>query len=48
MAGSNVEAMAKAYYDKGLWGDAQLRALVEKGKLSQAAYKRITGKAYKA
>lgn len=44
----NVEAMAKAYYDKGLWGIDQLRALVEKGKLSKAAYKRITGHEYRA
>lgn len=46
MATSTVEAMAKKYYDAGLWGDAQLRALVAAGKLSKAAYKRITGHNY--
>lgn len=47
MAGS-IEAMAKAYYDRGLWGKDELRRLVAAGKLSQAAYKRITGETYKA
>lgn len=38
---TNIEALAKKYYDKGLWGKDELKKLVEAGKLSQAAYKRI-------
>lgn len=48
MATSAVETMAKKYYDKGLWTKEDLRKLVAAGKLSQAAYKRITGETYKA
>lgn len=42
-----TEDMARAYYERGLWKAAQVAALVAKGKLSKAAYRRITGKAYK-
>lgn len=45
---TNIEALAKKYYDKGLWGKDELKKLVAAGKLSQAAYKRITGETYKA
>ena len=48
MATSSTEIMAKKYYDKGLWGKDELKKLVAAGKLSQAAYKRITGETYKA
>jgi len=42
MATSSTEVMAKKYYDKGLLAKDDLKKLVEAGKLSQAAYKRIT------
>ena len=45
---TNVETIAKHYYDKELWGKDELKKLVAAGKLSQAAYKRITGETYKA
>ncbi len=48
MATGSTEAMAKMYYDKGLLTKDDLKKLVEAGKLSQAAYKRITGETYKA
>lgn len=44
---TNIETLAKKYYDKGLWGKDDLKKLVAAGKLSQAAYKRITGECYK-
>lgn len=43
---TNIETMAKKYYDRGLWGINELKNLVAKGKLSKAAYKRITGEDY--
>ena len=48
MATSNTEAMAKKYYDKGRLSEEDLKKLVAAGKLSQAAYKRITGETYKS
>lgn len=48
MAATKIETMAKTYYDKGLWGKDELKKLVAAGKLSQAAYKRITGENYRA
>ena len=48
MATSSTEIMAKKYYDKGLLTKDDLKKLVEAGKLSQAAYKRITGETYRA
>ena len=48
MTTSKTETMAKMYYDKGLLTKDDLKKLVEAGKLSQAAYKRITGETYKA
>ena len=45
---TSIEAMAKKYYDKGLWTKDDLKKLVAADKLSQAAYKRITGETYKA
>lgn len=48
MATNKIETMAKTYYDKGLWTKDDLKKLVAAGKLSQAAYKRITGETYKA
>lgn len=45
---TSTEAMAKKYYDKGLLAKEDLKKLVAAGKLSQAAYKRITGETYKA
>ena len=45
---TNIEALAKKYYDKSLWGKDELKKLVAADKLSQAAYKRITGETYKA
>lgn len=44
----NIEAMAKRYYDRGLWGADELARLVAAGKLSQEAYERITGGAAQA
>lgn len=46
MGDSKVYIMAKKYYDRGLWQDFRLRALVEKGKLTKEEYTDITGKAY--
>ena len=43
---SKVFAMAKKYYDKGLWQDFRLRALVANGKLTTGEYQTITGKVY--
>lgn len=45
---TSIEDKAKYYYDKGLWCKDELKKLVAAGKLSQAAYKRITGETYKA
>lgn len=45
MAVSN-EALARRYYDRGLWGVGELRRLVDAGKLSVEAYGRITGMPY--
>lgn len=45
---TSIETLAKRYYDRGLWGKDELKRLVAAGKLSQAAYKRITGETYKA
>ena len=45
---TSVETIAKKYYDKGLWGKDELKKLVAADKLSQAAYKRITGETYRA
>lgn len=45
---TSTEAMAKRYYDKGLLTKDDLKKLVAAGKLSQAAYKRITGETYKS
>ncbi|MBR1828774.1 MAG: XkdX family protein [Atopobiaceae bacterium] len=45
---TSIETLAKRYYDSGLWGKDELKRLVAAGKLSQAAYKRITGETYKA
>lgn len=44
----SVEALARKYYEKDLWTKDDLKKLVSAGKLSQAAYKRITGETYKA
>jgi len=44
----SIEEKAKYYYDRGLWTKDDLKKLVAAGKLSQAAYKRITGTTYKA
>lgn len=35
---------AKDYYDRGLWSEEQLKALVLKGKLTEDEFKEITGK----
>ena len=48
MATSKTEEQAKTWYDKGRLTKDDLKRLVEAGKLSQAAYKRITGETYKA
>lgn len=40
-----VEKMALKYYPNR-WNDEALAALVEAGKLTQAAYKRVTGSDY--
>lgn len=34
---------AKYYYDKGLWNEARLQALVAKGWLTEEEYKDIIG-----
>ena len=43
-----IEQRTEEYYDKGLLTKAALKRMVAAGKLSQAAYKRITGETYKA
>lgn len=43
---SNVYKMAKKYYEDGLWDKNRLKALVEKGKLTEDEYKEITGEIY--
>lgn len=48
MTTNTTEATAKKYYDKGLLTKDDLKKLVAAGKLSQAAYKRITGETYHA
>lgn len=48
MATSRIEEQAKRYYDEGLIAKDKLKRMVDAGKLSQAAYKRITGETYKA
>ena len=45
MATNDVEAKAKKYYPK-YWTLDDLKKLVENGKLSKAAYKRVTGETY--
>ena len=39
---------AKEKYESGAWTKAMLKVLVEKGKLTAAEYKQITGEEYDA
>lgn len=48
MATSKTETRAKRFYDEGWISKDDLKRLVAEDKLSQAAYKRITGETYKA
>ena len=43
---TNTEAIAKKWYDKGLWSIEKLRELVAAGKLTEEAFTRITGEPY--
>ena len=43
---STAYKLAKKYYDEGLWGKDRLKALVEKGKLTEDEYEDITGEKY--
>ena len=45
---TSTEVTAKAFYDRKRISKNDLKRLVADGKLSQAAYKRITGETYKA
>ena len=40
---SRIYKMAKKYYDKGLWTEADLQKLVDEGKLTQEEYDEIVG-----
>lgn len=40
---SRIYKMAKKYYDKGLWTEADLMRLVEAGQLTQEEYDEIVG-----
>ena len=40
---ASVRDMAARYYARGLWGVAQIEALVEKGKLTEAEAAEILG-----
>ena len=41
-------AKVKGFFDQGVWGEARVGDAVEKGWITAAEYKEITGKAYKA
>lgn len=46
MAKSKAEAMAERYYPR-YWSKDRLRALVAAGRLTKAAYRRVTGEDYR-
>lgn len=45
---SRIYKMAKKYYDKGLWTEADLRRLVAAGQLTAEEYEEITGEPYES
>jgi len=48
MAQSAKYAMVKEFYDAGVWNEARVKNAVVKGWITEAEYKTITGKVYKA
>ena len=48
MAQSAKYAMVKEFYDAGVWKEARVKNAVVKGWITEAEYKTITGKVYKA
>ena len=48
MAQSAKYAMVKEFYDNGVWSDSRVKNAVAKGWITEAEYKSITGKTYKA
>ena len=41
-------AIAKRYYDKGIYSNEDIKVFVRTGKLTEAQYKEITGEDYVA
>ena len=39
-------AKVKRYYERGLWSEQRVRAVVQKGAISAEEYAEIVGKAY--
>ena len=48
MAQSTKYAMVKEFYDSGVWNESKVKNAVVKGYITEAEYKEITGKTYKA
>ena len=48
MAQSAKYAMVKEFYDTGVWSEPRVKNAVVKGWITEAEYKSITGKTYKA
>lgn len=48
MAQSAKYAMVKEFYDGGVWNESKVKNAVVKGYITEAEYKEITGKTYKA
>ncbi len=48
MAQSAKYAMVKEFYDMGVWSETRVRNAVVKGWITEAEFKSITGKMYKA
>lgn len=43
---NEIAELAKKWYDKGKWGKAKIRALVETEKITPEDYEEITGEPY--
>ena len=41
-------AKVKGFFDQGVWSEARVKDAVSKAWITEAEYKEITGKAYKA
>ncbi len=48
MAHSAKYAMVKEFYDVGVWPEVRVKNAVVQGCITEAEYKTITGKTYKA